>query len=95
MHTHRHRSRATFHFLISRWQDNETQSSLDFKGNAVYHHVSDRGGKAVSVPRNRQATEELGANREDASEPWTATSMPWGCQDTQSNTQCILNQLYI
>lgn len=65
VYTHRHRSRATFHFLISRWQDNETQSSLDFKGNAAYHHVSDRGGKAVSVPRNRQATEELGANRED------------------------------
>lgn len=47
MHTHRHRSRTTFYFLISRWQDNETESSLDFNGNAVYHHVSDQGGKAV------------------------------------------------
>lgn len=56
MHTHRHRLRTTFYFLISRWQDNETQSSLDFKGNAVYHHVSDQGGKVVSVPRHRQAT---------------------------------------
>lgn len=25
------------------------------------------------------AADFLGANREDASEPWTATSMPWGC----------------
>ena len=58
MHTHGDRSKTTFHFLISRWQDNETQSSLDFKGNAVYHHVSDQGGKAVSVPWNRQVTEE-------------------------------------
>ena len=113
MHTHRHGSRTTFYFLISRWQDNETQSSLDSKGNAVYRLVSDQGGTAVSVPRRRQATngndtsrlsagtpdegaaDFLGATGRDASERWTATSMPGDAQGTRKNMQRIPNQLYI